>query len=122
MMPRLVKLISDRRAKSKSHSTPPLGQVWKRKTTDDDSDESPSGVTSSGSRTAKRIIRLQHPYEQLGDELGDEESYTSGNGVDIPRTEDVELAMRSPFGAQSFGDLLEQRLNVSFTLPSFSHP
>ena len=120
MMPRLLKLISDRKAKSKSHSTPRLGQVWKRKSTEDDSDESPSGATSSRSRTTKRVIRLQHPYEHLGDELGDEESHTSGSGLEIPRTDDVELAMWSPLHEQTFDDLLEQRLNIGFTLPSFS--
>lgn len=115
MMPRLVKLISDRRAKSRSYSTSPLGHAWKRKKANDSTDESSSGAGSAGSHTAEQTIRLKRPYEQLEDE----ESNSSDSRIEIRRTEDIELAM---FDVQEYGDILEQRLNVGFTIPRLSYP
>ena len=149
MMPRLVKLISDRRAKSRSYSKSPPRPVWKRKVAKTDTDETSSRVDSAGSHPAEQTSRLKRPYEQLGDEeyntsdnsigtprtediesrlkrpyeqLGDEEYNTSDNSIGTPRTEDIELASWGPFDVRIYGDILEQRLNAGFALPQFSYP
>lgn len=117
MMPRLVKLISDRRAKSKPYSTPPSGQAWKQKIADGSTDEDSSGIGSAGSQLARQTARLKHPYEQLG---GGQNNASNGS-VETGRTEDIELAMWDTLDVRSYGDLLEQRLNVGFNLPQFSY-
>lgn len=97
MMPRLVRLIADRRAKSKQYSNPPLEQV---------TEEGPSGERDSGSGTARQMIR----------------DYTSSSSKETPRVGDVELAMWSPVDQQMAGDSLAQQVDVDSTLPSISHP
>ena len=115
MMPRLVKFISDRRAKSKPSLTPPPGQFWKRNITDGSTDEDSSGTGSAGSHPIAQTARLKYPYEQLGSR----EYNASDDSIETGRTEDIELAM---WDVRSYGDLLEQRLNVGFTIPQFSYP
>lgn len=117
MMPRLVKFISDRRAKSKLYSTPPPGHVWKRKIANDSTDEGSSGVGSAGSHPARLTARLIHLYEQMGGE----EDNAGDSSIETRRIEDIELAMGDISDVRSYGDLLEQRLNVGFTLPQFSY-
>ena len=96
-MPRLVKLISDRRAKSRSHLTPPSEHV---------TDESPNEENGPGSGTARQIIR----------------DPTSATSIETPRSGDVELAMWSPVDPQNVGDSPEQQINNDTTLPSTSRP
>ena len=115
-MPRLLKLISDRKAKSKSYSTPPLGHSWKRRAANLGKDGTSSGTSSAGSHTTEETARLKRSHEQWGEE----ESETSGSSIGIPRTEDIELAMRDPFDVVRYGEFLDQRLNVDFAPPKFS--
>ncbi len=116
-MPRLLKLISDQIAKSKSHATSPLGQAWKRKMANDGDDEDSSGLGGADSHEAEETTRLKRPYEQLGEE----ENKTSGSNIGTSSTEDVESATRDSFDVRSYGELLEQRLNIGFTLSHLSY-
>lgn len=118
MMPRLVKLISERKAKSKSYSTSPPGHAWKRTMAKMGKDENSSGSSGDSSHATGETNRLDTSYEQLGEE----EYKTSGSSIGILRTEDIELAMSGPLDVRSYGDLLEQRLNVGFSLPQLSYP
>ena len=79
MMPRLMKLISDRRAKSRSYSNPPFEQV---------TDESPSGQKLSSPETPRQLTR----------------DYTRGSSIGTSRAGDVELAMWSSAHPQSVGE------------------
>lgn len=76
-----------------------------------------SGSSGDSSNAAEETTRLKHSYEQLGEE----ESKTSASSMGIPSTEDVELAMWGPIDVRNYGDLLEQRLNVGFSLPQLSY-
>lgn len=116
MMPRLVKLISDRRAKSRSYSKSPPGHAWKRKIANGGTDENRLGAGSAGSHTAEEKTRLKRPYERLWDE----EINASDRSIDIRNNDDIESAAWGPFDVQIFGELLEHRLNVGFTLPKLS--
>lgn len=81
-------------------------------------EENSSGSSGDSSHATGETNKINDPYEQL-----EEEEYkTSGSSTGILRTEDVELAMSSPLDIRSYGDLLEQRLNVGFSLPQFSYP
>ena len=73
--------------------------------------------SSDSSHGTEETTRLKHSYEQFGEE----ESKTSGSSVGIPSTADVELGMWDPPFAQEYSDLLEQRLNVGFSLPQLSY-
>lgn len=116
MMPRLVKLISDGRAKSKSYSTSPLRHAWKRRIANGGKDDNTSGAGSAGSHAAEDTLRLKRQYEQSGEA----ENVTSDSSQKILWTEDLELA--SPTSdVRNFSDLLEQRLNTGFTIPKFSY-
>ena len=116
-MPRLAKFISDRRAESKLYATPPPGHVWKRKIANDSTDKGSSEVGSAGPHPARHTARLIHLYEQMGGE----ENNAGDSSMETGRTEDTELAMWDISDVRSYGDLLEQRLNVGFTLPQFSY-
>ena len=117
MMPRLLKLISDRIAKSKSHSISPLGQAWKRKMANDGDDEDSSGLGGADSHAAEQTARVKRPYEQLGEE----EYKTSGSNIGTSSTEDVESAIWDSLDVRNYGELLEQRLNIGFIVPEFSY-
>ena len=117
MMPRLVKLISDRKAKAKSYSASPVGQAWKRKVATTVKDDHSSGAGGASSCTAEETTRLVQPYEQLEGA----QNMTSGSSSGISRREDIESAM-ADLDVQNFSDLLEQRLNIEFTVPKFSYP
>lgn len=119
MMPRLVKLIADRRAKSKSrsYSASPLGQALKRIATIVGKDYSSSGTGSASSHAAEETTRLKRPHEQW--EGG--ESMISGSRKATARSEDIEAAMLD-LNVQHFSDVLEQRLDIDFTVPRFSYP
>ena len=117
MMPRLVKLISDRRVKSKSYSTPPVGQAWKRKFAILGQDDDSSGTGGAGLHAIERTTRIKSPYERLGKAA----TVASGSSGRVSETEDVELAMPT-LDARRFSDLLEQRLDIGFTIPEFSYP
>ena len=117
MMPRLVKLISDRRLKSKSYSTPPRGQAWKRKFATIGQDDDSSGASGSGSHTVERTTISKRPYERLEEA----ETVASGSSRRGSGTEDIELAMPT-LDVRCFSDLLEQRLNIGYTIPEFSYP
>ena len=115
MMPRLLKLISDRRAKSKYYSISPLGQPWKRKIAiarKGDSSGGAGGVSSDGTEDA---ARLERPYEQI---WGLEDVSSSGSRGRLG-TDDIELATPE-LEVGDFSDVLEQRLNMEFTVPSLS--
>lgn len=120
MMPRLVKLIADRRAKSKlksrSYLASPLEQAWKRVATIAGKDYSSSGTGSASSQSAEETTRLKHPYEQW--EGG--QSMISGSRKARPRSEDIEAAMLD-LNVEHFSDVLEQRLDIDFTVPRFSY-
>ena len=119
MMPRLVRLISERRAKSKSKSksksypTPPPGHAWKRKIANGGQDESSSGVP-----TTEESARLNYPFDQLGEE----EAMMSASTDETLIVEDAEMATWGPVDIHDYGELLEHRLNIGFTLPRFSYP
>lgn len=81
-------------------------------------DENSSGSSGDSSHATGETNRLDTSYEQLGEE----EYKTSGSSIGILRTEDIELAMSGPLDVRSYGDLLEQRLNVGFSLPQLSYP
>ena len=117
MMPRLAKLISERSTKSKSYSTSPLGHAWKRINAkgSKEVDSSSNGAGSAGSPLAGQTKRLQHPYEQL-EEV---ETLTSGNSRRTSKTEDIESGIPI-LEMQEFGELLERRLDIEFTVPKFS--
>lgn len=118
-MPRLLKLISDRRAKSKSRSSSPLGYLWKRikAMSSKDTGSSTSGSGGPRSHVAEERFRLKHPYEPLW-EVG---TVASGTSERISSSEDIELGMPT-LEDQEFTNLLEQRLNIGFTVPRFSYP
>ena len=117
MMPRLAKLISERRAKSKSYSTSPLGQAVKRKIAVPGKYYSLSGAGSGSSdATGEEASRLKRPY----DPFGGAEDVTSGSGRGRWRPDDIELAMPE-FDERHFSDLLEQRLNMGFSVPRLSY-
>lgn len=120
-MPRLLKLISERKAKSKSKSpsASPLGHAWKRKLANGAKVETSSEAGGAGSHAAEEEeeTRLKRPYEQLGEEG----HKMSGGSTGMSRSEDVEFAMWDRSDVRSYGDLLEQRLNLGFTLPQFSY-
>lgn len=116
-MPRLLKLISDRIAKSKSHAASPLGQAWKRKMANDGDDEDSSGLGVADSHAAEETSRVKRPYQQLGEEG----NKTSDSNIGTSSTEDVEAAIWDSFDVRSYGELLEQRLNIGFALPQFSY-
>ena len=91
MMPRLVKLISDRRARSKpykSYTTSPLGHVWKQISFIARKDDITSGGGGTNSQAAEEITSIKRPYEQWGET----ENTASGSSREISRTEDIELA------------------------------
>ena len=116
MMPRLLKLVSDRRANSKSYSNSPQGHTWKRKKIIAGKEISSSGAGGASSDATEETTRLERPYEQLGVS----EDITSGDSRGISWTDDVELAMPES-DVRHFSDLLEQRLDMDFTVPTFSY-
>ena len=116
MMPRLLKLISERRAKSKYYSTSPLGQAGKRKIAIAGKGDNPSGAGGVSSDGTEVTARLERPYEQP---WVPEDVSSSGSEGRL-RNDDIELAMPEP-EVRYFSDVLEQRLNMEFTLPSLSY-
>ena len=127
MMPRLVKLISERKARSKSSSKSP-GHAWKREVAKGGKYESSSGTGSPSSHRTEETTRLKHPYEHGTEETTRrkrpyeqlwEEDEIGGSSIETLRNEDLELGMLNSF---NYGDLLEERLNPGFTLPQLSHP
>ena len=123
MMPRLVKLISDRKARSSSPSSlSRLGRAWKRILAYGSKDQSSSPDDGAGAvggaHVAQRISRLERRrYERLGEV----EELKSEHGRERKRrTEDVELGMPTVDDVRDLGNLLEQRLNIGFTVPDFS--
>ena len=124
MMPRLLKLISERKAKSKSKSkspspsASPLGHAWKRNRANGAKDETSIGAGGAGSHAAEgELTRSKHPYEQLGEEG----QKMSDGSTGMSRSEDVEFALWDRADVRTYGDLLEHRLNFGFTLPQFSY-
>ena len=116
MMPRLLKLISDRRAKSKYYSTSPLGQASKRKIAIVGKRDDSGGAGGASSDGTEEWTRLERPWEQI---WGSEDVSSSGSrGRSI--NDDIELAIPG-FEARHFSDVLEQRLNMEFTVPSLSY-
>ena len=114
MMPRLLKLISERRAKSKYYSTTPLGQALKRKIAiagKGDNSGGADGVSSDGTEETTRLEPYEHTW-------GSEDASSGGNRGRL-RNDDIELAMPEP-EVRHFGDVLEQRLNMEFTIPRLS--
>ena len=118
-MPRLLKLISDRKAKSKSYSTSPLGHVWKRIKAKSSKDTASSSheADDAGLHVADERSRLKHPHE----ELWEVRTVGSGSSGRLSRAGDMELGMPT-LGEQDFTDLLEERLNIGFAIPGFSYP
>ena len=117
MMPRLLKLISERRAKSKYYSTSPLGQAGKRKIAIAGKGDSSGGAGGASSDASEATARLEGPFEQTW--WGSEDVSSSGTF----RNDDIELAMPdfAPLEVGYFSDVLEQRLNMDFTIPSLSY-
>ena len=116
MMPRLLKLISDRRAKSKYYSTSPLGQASKRKIAIAGKRDDSGGAGGASSDGTEEWARLERPYEQAWGP----EDVSSGGSRGSLRYDDIELAMPG-FEIRHFSDVLDQRLNMEFTLPSLSY-
>lgn len=116
MMPRLLKLISDRRAKSKYYSTSPLGQAWKRNIAIAGKGDNSGGAGGASSDGTEETSRLDRPFEQT---WGSEDVSSDGS-IGMLRIDDIELAMPEP-EIRHFGDVLEQRLNMAFTVPSLSY-
>ena len=79
--------------------------------------ENSSGSSGDSSHAAEETTRLKRSYEQSREE----ESKTSGSSLGMPSTEDVELAMWGPLDVRNYVELLEQRLNVGFSLPQLSY-
>ena len=115
MMPRLLKLISDRRAKSKYYSTSPLGQAWKRKIAIAGKGDNSGGAGGAGSDVTEVTARLEGPFEQA---WGSEEVSSLGSRGRLSN-DDIELAMPEP-EVRHFSDILEQRLNMEFKIPNLS--
>ena len=118
MMPRLVKLISERRAKPNptSDSNSPIRRAWRGKIQHVVIDDSASGEDGAGLHAAEERTRLGHLHQHWGGAdpmTSDDVGGTLGTG-------DVELAMPI-FDVRDFSDLLEQRLNIDFTVPGFSY-
>lgn len=91
MMPRLMKLISDRRARSKpykSYTTSPLGHIWKQISVIARKEDITSGGGGTNSQAAEEIPSIKRPYERWGET----ENTASGSSREISRTEDIELA------------------------------
>ena len=116
MMPRLMKLISERRARSKYYSASPLGQAWKRKITIAEKGDNSGGAGGVSSDGTEETAKLEGPYEQT---WGSEDVSSGGSEV-RQRNDDIELAMPE-LEAGHFSDVLEQRLNMDFTIPSLSY-
>ena len=83
----------------------------------DGDDEDSSGLGGADLHAAEEPTRVKRPYEQLGEE----EDKTSDSNIGISSTEDVESAIWDTFDVRNYGELLEQRLNIGFTLPHFSY-
>ena len=91
MMPRLVKLISDRRARSKSYksyTTSALGHAWKQISAIARKDDITSGAGGPNPQAAEETTGIKRPYERWGEA----ENTTSGSSREISTTEDIELA------------------------------
>ena len=116
MMPRLLKLISERRAKTKYYSTSPLGQAWKRKITIAGKGDNSGGAGGVSSDGTEETARLERPFEQTW-VSEDVSSDGSEGGL---RNDDIELAMPE-LEVRHFSDVLEQRLNMEFSVPSLSY-
>ena len=118
MMPRLVKLISDRKAKPKptSYSNSPIRRAWRRKIQHVGIDDSASGEDRASLHAVEgenRLGRLHQQWGGAGPMTSDDVRGNLGTG-------DVELAMPI-FDVRDFSDLLEQRLNIDFTVPRLSY-
>ena len=91
MMPRLVKLISARRAKSKSYTTyttSPLGHAWKQISAIARKNDITSGAGGTDSEAAEETTSIKRPDERWGEV----ENTTSGSSRETSRTEDIKLA------------------------------
>ena len=119
MMPRLLKLISERRAKSKYYSTTPLGQALKRKIVIAGKGDISGGADGVSSDGTEETARLERPFEQAWGP----EDVSSGDNRGGLRNYDIESAMPEPEHAEvrDFSNVLEQRLNMKFTVPRLSY-
>ena len=119
MMPRLAKLISDRKAKPKPtvYSESPVRRAWRRKVLRASMDDSSSGEDGAGLQAAEERTET----ERLRPQWGGAYTVTCDDGRGAPRTGDVELAMPM-FDVRDFSALLESRLNIDFTVARFSYP
>ena len=116
MMPRLLKLISERRAKSKYYSTLPLGQARRQKIAIAGKGDNSGGAGGVSSDGTGETARLERPFE---DAWGPQD-VSSGGSEGRLSNDDIELAMPE-FEVRHFSDVLEQRLNMEFTVPSLSY-
>ena len=116
MMPRLLKLISERRAKSKYYSTSPLGHARRQKIAIAEKGDNSGGAGGVSSDGTGETARLERPFEEAWES---QDVWSVGSEGRLSN-DDIELAMPE-FEVRHFSDVLEQRLNMEFTLPSLSY-